>query len=584
MTRYIALTAGFMFAFAAGYGEAQAERLKEAPANVALAGRVVLPDGKPAEGVAVSASRPDSTITISVFSDAKGLYAFPKRKLSVGTYQINVRATGYQLKTAAPVSVDGAEPAHLDLALEDVEHVEPQLSNAEWILSAPGTADQKSSISLCVMCHSYERIFMSKYNAEEFQSIVTRMVGYAPGSIPIRPQVRPHQTFDHPERFAAIAGYLSSINLSSGPERKYPLKLLPRAQGRATHVVVTEYKLPRPDMQPHDVALDKDGFPWYGDFGQQYIARLDPGTGKVTEYPVPTPRPEAVKGVLDLEFGKNNDLWLGLLSQAAVAKFDLRTESFQVWPAPADQLADETLQISMIAPKNADVDGQVWMDVVSTRVFHGVQRLNISTGKFEPFDIFGDSAAHYGTTGIGEGDGPPRFGRDIWALNKPASNLYDLATDSHNNAYFTDFVDTAQSRIGRVDAKTGKCQWFYMPTSYARPRRVTMNSRDQLWIAEFRGNRLARFDTTNYQFKEWQLPPGTFPYDVMEDKNGEVWTGGEHSDRIVRLNPRTGEMVAYPLPSSTDIRRIYVDNSTSPVSIWVGNNHGASIVKIEPLD
>jgi len=27
-----------------------------------------------------------------------------------------------------------------------------------------------------------------------------------------------------------------------------------------------------------------------------------------------------------------------------------------------------------------------------------------------------------------------------------------------------------------------------------------------------------------------------------------------------------------------------VDNSTTPVTFWVGSNHGASIVKLEPLD
>jgi len=27
-----------------------------------------------------------------------------------------------------------------------------------------------------------------------------------------------------------------------------------------------------------------------------------------------------------------------------------------------------------------------------------------------------------------------------------------------------------------------------------------------------------------------------------------------------------------------------VDNTTSPVTFWVGSNHGASIVKVEPQD
>jgi hypothetical protein len=29
---------------------------------------------------------------------------------------------------------------------------------------------------------------------------------------------------------------------------------------------------------------------------------------------------------------------------------------------------------------------------------------------------------------------------------------------------------------------------------------------------------------------------------------------------------------------------VFVDNSTSPVTFWIGSNHGASIIKLEPLD
>jgi streptogramin lyase len=51
------------------------------------------------------------------------------------------------------------------------------------------------------------------------------------------------------------------------------------------------------------------------------------------------------------------------------------------------------------------------------------------------------------------------------------------------------------------------------------------------------------------------------------------------TDRIDRLNPKTGEWVEYLLPRSTNIRRIFVDKDGA---IWVGSNHGASIVKLEP--
>jgi streptogramin lyase len=56
------------------------------------------------------------------------------------------------------------------------------------------------------------------------------------------------------------------------------------------------------------------------------------------------------------------------------------------------------------------------------------------------------------------------------------------------------------------------------------------------------------------------------------------------SDRVSRLDPKTGQYVEYQLPRTTNIRRVFVDNSTSPVTFWIGSNHGASIIKLEPLD
>jgi hypothetical protein len=42
--------------------------------------------------------------------------------------------------------------------------------------------------------------------------------------------------------------------------------------------------------------------------------------------------------------------------------------------------------------------------------------------------------------------------------------------------------------------------------------------------------------------------------------------------------------VEYLLPRPTNIRRVFVDNSTTPVSFWAGSNHGASIVRLQALD
>jgi len=78
--------------------------------------------------------------------------------------------------------------------------------------------------------------------------------------------------------------------------------------------------------------------------------------------------------------------------------------------------------------------------------------------------------------------------------------------------------------------------------------------------------------------------PWSNPYDAISDKNGYAWTGGMSNDRVARLNPRTDEFIEYLLPRTTNIRRVTIDNTTSPPTFWIGNNHGAAIIKVELMD
>jgi virginiamycin B lyase len=47
---------------------------------------------------------------------------------------------------------------------------------------------------------------------------------------------------------------------------------------------------------------------------------------------------------------------------------------------------------------------------------------------------------------------------------------------------------------------------------------------------------------------------------------------------------RNGESVGYLLPQPTNIRRVFVDNSTTPVTFRVSSNHRGTIIKLEPSD
>ena len=112
-----------------------------------------------------------------------------------------------------------------------------------------------------------------------------------------------------------------------------------------------------------------------------------------------------------------------------------------------------------------------------------------------------------------------------------------------------------------------------------------MDDQDRLWFAEFRGNNIGMFDTKTEKFTEYKVPtPWTNPYDATLDKAGYAWTGGMSNDHIVRVNTRTGEVTEYLLPRMTNVRRVNVDNSTNPPTFWVGNNLGAAVIKVEPLE
>src|SRR5690348_6388507 len=111
---------------------------------VALTGTVSSQQEGKMEGVVVSAKRRGSTIMVSVDTNAKGEYAFPQDRLAPGTYDITMRAVGYTLKPTSAV-VQAGEPAHLDLQLAKAapDVLALQLSNSEWMQSAPGTPTEK---------------------------------------------------------------------------------------------------------------------------------------------------------------------------------------------------------------------------------------------------------------------------------------------------------------------------------------------------------------------------------------------------------------------------------------------------------
>jgi virginiamycin B lyase len=525
----------------------------------ALAGKVTSQAEGAMEGVIVGARKAGSTITTWVVSNAQGQYTFPRERLEPGKYAIAVRAVGYELPNTA---VDVTEqPAELDLRLNKVSgtsKLAKQLSNGEWLMSVPGTREQKQLLAGCVNCHTLQRVMFSHFNADEMAQVVQRMAMHTNNSSPLHPWMRPIPFTPRPPSAGemAFAKYLSSINLSAAETFDFPLKTLPRPKGKATQVIYTTYDLPRPDASPHDEVFDAQGNVWYSDFNSQFLGKLDPKTGKVVEYAVPQNRfGQIAQGGLQIDIDREGRIYYGNMSQMQIVRLDPKSGKMETFKPP---LAESDLgdgHLTMIDPAFQQVDGKLWANVAfATGEAGGTWHIDLATNTWTKVSY------------------PP---------GSPRAQAYDVVADSKNNVYG---MHMNNDKLWMTDGKTLKTVWYDFPTKGAGCRRGHLDSQDRVWCGVFNGNALAMFDPKTQKITEWKVPTAwTRPYDAQFDDKTYVWAAGMDNDFAVRLNPETGEFTEYLLPHETNVRHVEVQKSGTFSSMWLGDQHGNTLIRVEPL-
>src|SRR5437667_394852 len=206
-----------------------ASNIVRAESDAALTGVVSSEAESRMEGVVVTARRPGAIVQVSVTTDAEGRYSFPRNRLEPGEYALSIRAVGYDIDSPATATVATEKVAKADMKLKKTKNLASQLTNAEWMMSIPGTEEQKAMLLNCTSCHTLERIMRSTHDSDEWTQVITRMMGYGAVSQPIKPQRMLDPTRQGtPEQYRKMADYLATINLSSSDHWQYELKTLPR--------------------------------------------------------------------------------------------------------------------------------------------------------------------------------------------------------------------------------------------------------------------------------------------------------------------------------------------------------------------
>jgi virginiamycin B lyase len=530
----------------------------------ALTGTVSSPEEGKMEGVVVSAKRPGSTIMVSVSTNAQGQYSFPQDRLAPGAYDITMRAVGYTLRpTVAAIQSGGSTQLDLELAKAAPDVLALQMSNSEWIQSAPGTPAEKMALLRCLDCHGLQRPFFSKDNASEMAFTVQRMNAHSSNASPNFPFFNQNasETLSSPpnKAQAELATYIASINLSSGETWPYRLQTQRRPTGKSTQAIITTYDLPDA-AAPHDTLLDKAGNVWFSDFQHHFISKLDPKTGKVTRYPVPVSKPGYPTGGIMITMDKDGNIWEGMMGQAQIAKLDPKTEQVSIYLAPDAGKGDT--RVTMIDGLHSSVDGKLW-----TKTNGGPDAGHAN--KLYQFDL--------ATKQFNEVL-PPAGKRDIAA--------YGLVTDLDNNVYSLDNNPT-QRQIWRTSAKTGETTYIDLLAGVGGARRGHIDSQNRLWFSQFHANRYAMYDPKSGKVTAWDVPvPYAGAYDVQFDDAKYAWGADMTTDLVQRLDVETGEWTSYLLPTSINTRHIDVQKSANPnvlSSMWTEGQQTSKIVHIEPL-
>jgi virginiamycin B lyase len=528
----------------------------------ALAGKVTSQEEGAMEGVVVSAQREGSPIIVSVVSNEQGQYRFPEDRLEAGSYAISIRAVGYDLASEGTVEL-AANAANLDLQLRKTRRLSAQLSNTEWMISAPGSFEEKQYFDDCTMCHTLQRPMTSRYGQDDMAKVVQRMGAHTLNSTPAFPHFKSFvaDMLSEPltEEEIDKGRYFSSVNLSSADTWEFPLQTLPRPSGKATQVIMTTYDLPRPNSAPHDALVGPDGNIWYNDFVSPYIGKLDPRTGEVTEYDLPVPKPGFATGSHGIDFSDDGLIYATGMHQSYIVEFNPSTEAMKTLQFPHWQVdnAGNDSRVTVLDPSAKSVNGLIWANGYKGGELGVAYQVNPETNEWTEVTHLPSAPPH---------------------------NAYDVVADSQNNMYG---FNMNREHVWKTDAKTLETKFYPIPTPGAGGRRGNVDLKDRLWWAQYRGNGIGMFDPATETIKEWPLPtPWTSPYDAEFDEETYVWTGGMNNDLAVRLNVETGEFTEYLLPFETNIRHVDVQMSDSPnnlSSFWVVGQINGRITHVEPL-
>ena len=597
---------------AAGVVSGLSSTAGQSPVTSSLRGTIKSADGKPMEGVVVSARFDGlTTVTTSVYTDRNGAYQFPAMATPMrpGPYKVWAQAVGFDAgKADTALAVEKA--VQLDFTLKPLADFAKQMSGIEWLASLPAdTPDDRRIRRLifvnCTQCHTSGFPFQNRFDENGWRAIVDFMEQAAHTGAPsgrVNPFIRSNKE--------EIIQYLVRAR---GPDSKFVPKPLPRLTGESNQIVVTEYDI-SPGHAPgyqvvqngrdwskgtpsrvesssaHDAIVDHNGYVWVADnmSPERTLVKLDPKTGLTKDFKFLDSNNVPV-GPHDIIEDKNGLIWFNGPT-GTISNFNPMTEMFKNYPRP------ESIPGLSNGLIDLDSQGNVWAGVGARAVRKKDDVLGID------YAVAGTDTPG-GVLKLDTKTGEYSFFKSL----TPAMRTYGVIVDADDTTYFTQpgieklgFVDK-NGKVGEIElAKMPEDEFPYTKKDYADlrfeatdhhgevwqkgPRRQAADKNgDTTWATLSKGGSIAKIDIKTKKVTEYQLPHRySFPYHLAVDKNHMVWVSGLNTDRLFKFNPFTEKWTEYVLPTrGTDIRFVSVDNRMDPPEVWLAYYQTSKMARVQ---
>lgn len=303
-------------------------------------------------------------------------------------------------------------------------------------------------------------------------------------------------------------------------------------QAQLQNVVPTkEWTVPWDKTRPRDPSVHPDGRIFFVGQAGNYVASLDPRTGRFRRYTI-----DEGTNPHNCVVDARGQVWYAGNRNGMIGRLDPVSGSITRYTMPDSAVRDpHTLTF--------DHDGNIWF---TAQMSGYVGKLDVKSGRIQ-----------------------------LVKMPEKGWRPYGIVIDRHNHPVFDLF---GTNKIGTVDPATMTLKTYPLPHDRARPRRIGLTSDGTVWYGDYTRGFLGRLDPQSGKVEEFALPGGplSLPYAMTIDDKDRIWfvETGKQPNRLIGYDPKTKGFFGHTEIESGggSVRHMVFDKKSG--LIWFGTDNG----------